>query len=88
MHPRPSLLAALWMATYIGVQRRWRRLRGRCVLCGLKIGPATARWNIAVESFDPYYRSPMKDCCRWCNKRAQHGMNYGMDMSRPQHASR
>lgn len=53
--------------------RRWlrywyRRLTGRCILCG---GPRQDH-RVGVWQFPSPY------ACGWCNKRTQHGLNYGM----------
>ena len=49
--------------------RYWyRRLTHRCVVCG------GAR---NVHRVGPWI-GPLAYACGWCNKRVQHGMNYGM----------
>ena len=49
----------------------YRRARRRCVVCGGK-----RRYT------SPVWRAPMRYACGWCNKRVQHGMNYGMGADR------
>lgn len=44
----------------------YRRARGRCVVCG---GLRVRRGG---------WMFPYRYACSWCNKRVQHGMNYGM----------
>lgn len=51
--------------------REWYRIaRGRCILCN---GKASAHRE------GPWIY-PLKYGCGWCNKRIQHGMNYGASM--------
>lgn len=53
--------------------RYWgRRARGRCVICGGKR---------AAHRVGPWV-APVEHACGWCNKRIQHGMNYGMGQER------
>lgn len=45
----------------------YRRCIGRCVVCG----------GARVKREGPWV-APLAYACGWCNKRVQHGMNYGM----------
>jgi hypothetical protein len=56
----------------------WRLLTFRCVLCGGK----RSRHRVGVWCF------PSRWACGWCNKRIQHGFNYGMGARAFTNASR
>lgn len=61
--------------------RYWyRRLTGHCIICG---GPRQ-RHRVGMWQF------PLAHACGRCNKRIQHGMNYGrgLQMMRDVHARR
>lgn len=61
-----------WIAVIGGTRYWYRRLLRRCIICGgPRVYPGPGGWT-----------SPTKYACGWCNKRIQHGMNYGMGAER------